>query len=83
MYKLCPDIELWKGGEDQVAERMEDALCHARSTIRNKLSEKYPFHVYSDLNGMSFPVTRTLKPYVLNELLGPMFKDAIMIGRLF
>ncbi|KAG9669545.1 hypothetical protein KCV03_g10263, partial [Aureobasidium melanogenum] len=38
LYKLYPDIELWKGGEDQVAERMEDALCHAWSTIRDKIA---------------------------------------------
>ena len=38
LYQLYPDIETWKGGEDQVAERMEDALCHAWGTIRERIA---------------------------------------------
>lgn len=38
LYQLYPDIELWKGGEDKVAERMEDALVHAWGTIRDSIA---------------------------------------------
>jgi hypothetical protein len=38
--KLCelyPDIELWRGSEAQVAERMENALVHAWGQIRDQI----------------------------------------------
>ena len=31
LYEIYLDIELWKGGENQVAERIEDALVYAWS----------------------------------------------------
>ena len=38
LYELYPDIELWKGGEEKIAERMEDALVHAWSQIRDRIA---------------------------------------------
>lgn len=38
MYQLYPDIELWRGSETDIAERMEDALVHAWSKIRNTIA---------------------------------------------
>ena len=38
LYELYPDIELWHGSEDSIVERMEDALCHAWSTIRPEIA---------------------------------------------
>ena len=35
IYQLYPDIELWRGGEKEIQERMEDALVHAWSQIRD------------------------------------------------
>lgn len=35
VYQLYPDIELWRGRENEIAERMEDALVHAWSKIRH------------------------------------------------
>lgn len=38
MYELYPDIELWRGSEESVVERMEDALVHAWDKIRPQIA---------------------------------------------
>jgi hypothetical protein len=38
LYELYPDIELWRGSEEEVAERMEDALVHAWGQIRDQIA---------------------------------------------
>jgi hypothetical protein len=38
LYELYSDIELWRGSEAQVPERMEDALVHAWGQIRDQVA---------------------------------------------
>ena len=38
LYELYPDVELWRGGGDQIAERMEGALVyHACGCVRDQI----------------------------------------------
>lgn len=37
LYELYPEVALWRGGGDQIAERTEDALVHhAWSCVRDQ-----------------------------------------------
>jgi transposase len=38
VYELYPDIELWKGSEESIAERIEDCLVHAWGQIRLQIA---------------------------------------------
>jgi len=38
MYRLYPDMETWKGSDEAIQERMEDALVHAWDQMRTEMA---------------------------------------------
>jgi hypothetical protein len=39
MYRLYPDMETWKGRDEAIEERMEDALVHAWDQMRTEMAQ--------------------------------------------